>query len=473
MFIKEGTNFTQLYKDQINNTIFLSLEDDNLFVIGTYLRPDDKLDNEIQVAEIYNKINDIKENHPNSKIIMVGDLNRSEPIEKRYIQKLLNEHDYKDFSHFNNKLEKNSQSKLSKIYYYNTKIKSHVCKELMNTLSDHAGILIQLPDEGLKFAPSWINCPNQKVSKKIKWAIRSSLPWKKIHGKFYWIKKFLISWNTTKKNPKIWNDIIKQLINDLANGLDSIKIEGKFNETSDNFLSKITNFIFSKDKSGEGWKNLKNLTKYNLIGKKEGKIVNKIIDYNDKIRIGSEKDKVIIKHFKDQHKETNKNWWTKVQKFNFNIKVSTDQVIEMCKKLSQGKALSWDCISDTSFKLCNKCLESKQCEKCSNKIQKIKDLFKVKFWKSKYSKKHLLCWLVPLDKAHPKIPLYFEYWPIVVTSPIIKLLEQHLLSKLQPFCEKFLNKNQIGFMWGWSTMDNVIRLINDQRKMSNKGALLF
>ena len=154
MFIKDGTNFTQLYKDQVNNTIFLSLEDDNLFVIGTYLRPDDKLDNEIQVAEIYNKINDIKENHPNSKIIMVGDLNRSDPIEKRYIQKLLNEHDYKDFSHFNNKLEKNSQSKLSKIYYYNTKIKSHVCKELMNTLSDHAGILIQLPDEGLKFAPS-------------------------------------------------------------------------------------------------------------------------------------------------------------------------------------------------------------------------------------------------------------------------------------------------------------------------------
>jgi len=154
MFIKDGTNFTQLYKDQVNNTIFLSLEDDNLFVIGTYLRPDDKLDNEIQVAEIYNKINDIKENHPNSKIIMVGDLNRSGPIEKRYIQKLLNEHDYKDFSHFNNKLEKNSQSKLSKIYYYNTKIKSHVCKELMNTLSDHAGILIQLPDEGLKFAPS-------------------------------------------------------------------------------------------------------------------------------------------------------------------------------------------------------------------------------------------------------------------------------------------------------------------------------
>ena len=263
MFIKDGINFNHLYKNEVNNTIFLSLEDDNLFVIGTYLRPDDKLNNEIQMAEIYNKINIIKEDHPNSKIIMVGDLNRSDSIEKWYVQKLLNEHDYKGYSHFNNKLEKNSQSKLSKIYYYNTKIKSYICKELMNTLSDHAGILIQIPDKILKFIPSWINCPNQWVSKKIKKAISSSQTWKKIHGKFYWIKKWLISWNTTKKNPKIWNDIIKQLINDLANGLDSDKIEGKFNETSDNFLTKITNFIFSKDKNGEGWKSLKNLTKYN------------------------------------------------------------------------------------------------------------------------------------------------------------------------------------------------------------------
>ena len=145
----------------------------------------------------------------------------------------------------------------------------------------------------------------------------------------------------------------------------------------------------------------------------------------------------------------------------------------MCKKLSQGKALSWDCISDTSFKLCNNCLELKTCKKCKNKVQKIKDLFKIKFWENKHAKKHLLCSLVPLDKAHPKIPMYFEYWPIVVTSPIIKLMKPLLLMKLQPFCEKFLNKNQIGFMRGWSTMDNVVRLLNDKRKLSKRGALLF
>ena len=428
IFIKDEINFNQIYNNEVNNTIFISIKDKDLFIIGTYLRPDDKINNEIQVAEMYNKINDIKQNYPNSKIVLVGDLNRSDSIEKLYIKRLLVEHDYKDLSHCNNKLDKNSFSKLSKVYFFNTRIKSHVCKELMNTLSDHAGILLQIHEEKLKFVPSWINCPNQRAAKKIKQAISSSQTWRKIHGQFYWNSKKLISWNITKKNLKFRNDIIEKLIIDLADGLDSSKIEGKFNETSDNFLFKITNFIFSKDKNGEGWKSLKNLTKYNLIGKKQGKIVNKILDYNDKIKIGSDKHKVIINHFNKQHKETKKKWKTKRQNFNFNIKVSTNEIIQICTKLSQGKALSWDCIPDTSFKLCNQCLiQAIWCKQCWNKIKKMKSLFKKKFWKNEFAKNHLLCRLIPLDKAHPNIPKESDYRPIVVTSPIIKILEQLLL----------------------------------------------
>ena len=154
IFIKDRINFNQIYNNEVNNTIFISIKDKDLFIIGTYLRPDEKINNEIQVAEMYNKINDIKQNYPNSKIVLVGDLNRSDSIEKLYIQRLLIEHDYKDLSHCNNKLDKNSFSKLSKVYFFNTRIKSHVCKELMNTLSDHAGILLQIHEEKLKFVPS-------------------------------------------------------------------------------------------------------------------------------------------------------------------------------------------------------------------------------------------------------------------------------------------------------------------------------
>ena len=137
----------------------------------------------------------------------------------------------------------------------------------MNTLSDHAGILLQILDKKLDFIPTRVDLPNQRLAQKIKEAISSALSWDDIHNNFYKSKKKLISWNTTKKNNSFKNEIIEKIISDIANGLDSHEIEGKFNETSDNFLKKTAEFIFSKNNNAEGWKNLKNLTKYNLISK--------------------------------------------------------------------------------------------------------------------------------------------------------------------------------------------------------------
>ena len=66
----------------------------------------------------------------------------------------------------------------------------------------------------------------------------------------------------------------------------------------------MAEFIFSKNNNAEGWKNLKNLTKYNLINKKEGKIVDKIYNNNKEVVTGNCKDRVISEHFKQLHEET-------------------------------------------------------------------------------------------------------------------------------------------------------------------------
>ena len=185
MFIKENINYEQLYKDEINNTIFTYIKKYDLYIIGTYLRPDDKINNEIQIAEIHNKISDIKEKNPNSKIVLTGDLNRSDILEQWYLKPQLIEHDYKHFSDCNNKFNKKSFSKLTKVYCKNINIKSHVCKELMNTLSDHAGILLQILDKKLDIISTRVDLPNQRLAQKIKEAISSALSWDDIHNNFY------------------------------------------------------------------------------------------------------------------------------------------------------------------------------------------------------------------------------------------------------------------------------------------------
>ena len=91
---------------------------------------------------------------------------------------------------------------------------------------------------------------------------------------------------------------------------------------------------------------------------------------------GNCKDRVISEHFKQLHEETIKEFIPLIQKFDFDITVSTNQVIQICEKLSQGKAMAWDCVPDTSFKLCNDFKEQlflirqNKVKKLSNYLQK-------------------------------------------------------------------------------------------------------
>ena len=88
-------------------------------------------------------------------------------------------------------------------------------------------------------------------------------------------------------------------------GLDQDELTKKHNLAFDNALNRIALEIFSKQNNKDGWKSLKNITKYNLIGKKEGKIVDKILDKDNNTLTGPDKDNIIIKHFEETHKENN------------------------------------------------------------------------------------------------------------------------------------------------------------------------
>lgn len=70
---------------------------------------------------------------------------------------------------------------------------------------------------------------------------------------------------------------------------------------------------------------------------------------------------------------------------------------------------------------------------CENINQRIKDTFKKEFWEHKKANIHFRSRLIALDKAFPKIPEQNQYRPIVVTSPIIKILEAYLIKDLKEY----------------------------------------
>jgi hypothetical protein len=96
----------------------------------------------------------------------------------------------------------------------------------------------------------------------------------------------------------------------------------------------------------------------------------------------------------------------------------------MMNNVKRGKALALDGMSDQMFSLkrdkCKKTID--YCSTCQKKIAFAKGLLKKEYWQSIENNPHLIGRMVALNKKFPKIPLVYEYRPIVIQSCVIKFL---------------------------------------------------
>jgi len=130
-------------------------------------------------------------------------------------------------------------------------------------------------------------------------------------------------------------------------------------------------------------------------------------------------------------------------------------------RMSINKALSFDLFSDIIF---SKRLKEKT-------INLIRSLWNPAVTNS-LNEAHFESRLIPLNKKHPDVPKAEEFRPIVVMSPLVKLLEARLLEKLQWYTSTKLQRSQTGFVPGMDIFVNIhraldqIRLrINDKKKV--------
>ena len=107
-------------------------------------------------------------------------------------------------------------------------------------------------------------------------------------------------------------------------------------------------------------------------------------------------------------------------------------------KLSHGKAIAFDGISDCIFAPENK-----------NKAAKVlKDLWSSNWEEYIDNTEHFTTRLIPLNKVHPKLPTKEKFRPISISSAIIKLLEARLIPKLYEYLTHRMHRGQTGFVPG-------------------------
>jgi len=131
----------------------------------------------------------------------------------------------------------------------------------------------------------------------------------------------------------------------------------------------------------------------------------------------------------------------------------------MLQRLSHGKGLTFDLVSDIFL--------SRQ------RLNKTAQIFRT-LWSCDLNSihdlhRHFVTRIITLNKAHPLVPTRFQLRPIVILSPIVKVLESRLVCKLKDYATYKLHPSQTGFVEGCGTMVNIVRLIQRVKSRAAKG----
>ena len=135
--------------------------------------------------------------------------------------------------------------------------------------------------------------------------------------------------------------------------------------------------------------------------------------------------------------------------------IGEEEVLECAKMISHGKGLSMDCISDTILQSTNPHIREKL-------LQFVNMVFRDKKVPEPFNcaRLHLI------NKLKIGIPGLDDLRPIMITSPLVKLVESIALKELKIKLEPEIAAAQTGFISGHGTHVHIIRLlgrINDVR----------
>jgi len=241
------------------------------------------------------------------------------------------------------------------------------------------------------------------------------------------------------------NDLLAQLLE--HEELEDIKLE--IRRYWESKIQENETQRFSQQQK-EAFSFLKRVYKYNTYEKRDGSVVRSFM-LSDGTIISNEKEisKILIRRLKEIQYDSNEPLYTTPLPFPRLPKLEKEELEDIINRLSSGKASSFDLLSDIMFK------EPLR----SQTAAKLGDLWSIDLNSSNIIK-HFQCRLIPLNKDHPKIPKPDRFRPIIVSSPLVKLLEARFLPKLNDYLLSNIHKGQTGFIKGCGIMVNINRALN-------------
>ena len=231
-------------------------------------------------------------------------------------------------------------------------------------------------------------------------------------------------------------------------------ISNYWNEMNTN----IEKYRYSKE-SKDAFNLMKRIYKYHQLDRKDGSIVNRILmPSGELVDNQTEVAKILIDGLKELQSTSTEPQYSEPLSFPELPPVTDVECRSIIENISTNKALAFDGVSDVMFNQENINLSSAI----------LRDIWNTDWNQIPEAGMFFKSRLIPLNKSHPHIPGPKDFRPIVVASPMIKLLEARLLPKIRDYLKKSLYRGQIGFTPGLGTSVNIFRLAQKYANLSTK-----
>jgi len=236
-------------------------------------------------------------------------------------------------------------------------------------------------------------------------------------------------------------------------------------ETDEDFRSIINDYWSGKalenemhrfsDKSRDAFDFLRRVFKYHEYNRRDGSIINKVVESNGTVIVEKEEvDKKVVEALKSIQLKMDQPYYDVHEPFPRLEEPSEEETEDLFNQLSVNKAISFDGVTDIIFG------RNWREEAC----RKLKNLWTVMAERgSKIHQIHFDQRLLPLNKVHPQVPKPQECRPIVISSPLVKLLEVRIKRRLEKYVVEKLVCSQVGFVPGSSITVNQTRLLERVR----------
>lgn len=328
---------------------------------------------------------------------------------------------------------------------------------LYQSPSDHQGVYCSFRLSKARISSMKLRIPNRKVADRITiQALAESIG----------AKTFLdnIIEKMARRNFSIMSDIkIKPKRNELLERIISIKDEDDdiAQIIKDYWIEMSLNnekLRYSPD-SKEAFSLMKKIYKYHQYDRRDGSIVNKILLPSGEIVEDQERvSKILIEEMKNIQITNQESLYDTYIPFPTLPVLSDKECKEIMMSISHNKAIAFDGVTDILF--------TREFLDASSKI--LCNLWSIDWDSIEGSELFFKSRLIPLNKNFPKMPGPKDFRPIIISSPVVKLLEALLLPKIRDYLSQKLYRGQVGFVKGMGTSVNLGRLIQRYAQLNSE-----